>query len=130
MLLGLLALLIQYIALYSGIELHQQWIYYIGLLPHGLIFGLFYIAGQVYTDKVVPKELKAQAQGFLSFVTWGAGFLAGNLINGWMVDYFKNNYQTDWSLLFLIASLFTVMIMVLFFLFFKNPSTVKKDIKD
>ena len=130
MLFGLLAMFIQYIALYSGFEFHLQWLYYIGLLPHGLIFGLFYIAGQVYTDKVVPKELKAQAQGFLSFVTWGVGIFAGNLINGWMVDNFKNNNQTDWSLLFLVASILSIVLMVLFFLVFKNPSDVKNENKN
>ena len=122
LLFGLLAMFIRYISLYSGIALDQQWWYIIGILTHGLIFGLFFIAGQVYTDKVAPQEYKAQAQGFLSLVTWGVGILAGNLLNGWMIDYYKVGGQTNWSLLFLIAAVFTMVMFVLFVLFFKNPS--------
>jgi MFS family permease len=101
--------------------------YIVGILTHGLIFGLFFIAGQVYTDKVVPQVFKAQAQGFLSFVTWGVGIFVGNLISGWMIDYYKVNNQTNWSLLFLIASISTAVLIVLFTLFFKNPSRVENE---
>ena len=121
LLFGMLALFIQYISLYLGVKTGQIWLYYVGILPHGLIFGLFFVAGQVYTDKVVPQEFRAQAQGFLSFITWGVGILAGNLINGWMIDNYKMNHQTDWSLLFIITSVSTVVLIILFLLLFKNP---------
>jgi len=121
LLFGLLAMLVRYLSLYSGIVLGQQWLYIIGILTHGLIFGLFFVAGQVYTDKSVPQEFKAQAQGFLSFITWGVGIFVGNLISGWMIDYFKVGDQTNWSLLYLIASVASVLLTVLLVLFFKNP---------
>ena len=125
LLFGLLAMFIRYASLYFGAEFDRQWLYYFGILTHGLIFGLFFIAGQVYTDKAVPQEYKAQAQGFLSFVVWGVGIFAGNLITGWMRDYFKVDGQTDWSFLFLIASIATVVLIVLFLVFFKNPAGKK-----
>jgi len=117
---GLLAMLIRYLSLYSGVLADQQWLYYFGILTHGLIFGLFFIGGQVYTDKAVPSHYKAQAQGFLSFVTWGVGIFVGNLISGWMIDNFKVGDQTNWSLLFLIASASTLVLVVLLAMFFKN----------
>jgi len=123
LLLGLSALLIQYSTLYMGVLFGQQWLYYIGILSHGLIFGLFFVAGQVFTDKAVPQEFKAQAQGFLSFMTWGVGIFAGNLICGWMIDYYKVDGQINWSLLFLITSVSTIVMIALFSMFFKNPST-------
>ena len=122
LLLGLLALLIQYSSLYMGVASGQTWLYYIGFLPHGLVFGLFFVAGQVYTDKVVPQEYKAQAQGFLSFVTWGIGMFLGNMICGWLKDTYKVDDHADWSLLFAIASVATAVIIVLFLLLFKNPA--------
>jgi MFS family permease len=124
---GLVALFIQYISFYLGVALGLQWLYYFGILPHGLTFGLFYVAGRVYTDKVVPQEFKAQAQGFLSFVIWGLGILAGNLICGWMIDEFKTNHQTNWSLLFAIASVSTVVLILLFSMFFKNPPQLENN---
>ena len=126
LLFGLTAMLIRYISLYSGIVLDQPWLYIFGILTHGLIFGLFFVAGQVYTDKAVPQEYKAQAQGFLSLITWGVGIFVGNLISGWMIDYFKVGGQTNWSVLFLIAAISTVVVMALFIMLFKNPTSVEK----
>jgi len=122
LLFGLTAMFIRYIALYSGVELGQPWLYSIGILTHGLIFGLFFVAGQVYTDKLVPQEFRAQAQGFLSFVIWGIGIFAGNLFSGWLIDY----TQSDWSFLFLMASVCTVVVIVLLFMFFRNPERADK----
>ena len=121
LLFGLLAMFVRYLSLYSGIVLDQQGWYIVGILTHGLIFGLFFVAGQVYADKAVPQELKAQAQGFLSFVTWGVGIFIGNIISGWMIDHYKVDNQTDWSFLYLIASVSAIVLIVLFSLFFKNP---------
>jgi len=126
LLLGLSALLLQYLALYTGVVTGQQWMYYLGILPHALIFGWFFIGGQVYTDKVVPQEFKAQAQGFLSFVTWGVGIFVGNLICNWLTNNFRIDNHADWSLLFAIASVATVVMIVLFLLLFKNPALEKK----
>lgn len=126
LLFGLSAMLLRYVSLYLGVELGQQWLYYFGILTHGLIFGLFFVAGQVYTDKTVPQEYKARAQGFLSFVTWGVGIFVGNLISGWMIDNYKVNNQANWSLLFAITTICTVVMLILFLLFFKNPASEEK----
>jgi len=119
MLFGLLAMLVRYLLFYTSVETGQQWFYTFaiaGILPHGLIFGLFFVAGQVYTNKLVPHEYKAQAQGFIAFVIWGAGYLVGTLLNGWLINYYDN-----WSSLFLTISAITVAIIVLLLAFFKNP---------
>ena len=63
--------------------------YYIGILVHGLIFGFFYVGGQIYIDKKAPDELKAQAQGFIFLMTFGVGLLVGNLIDGRIIEMFK-----------------------------------------
>jgi MFS family permease len=86
---------------------------------------LFFIAGQVYTDKVVPHEFKAQAQGFLSFITWGVGILIGNLIWSWLTNHYRVAEHADWSLLFAMASVTTVVMIVLFLLLFKNPAAIE-----
>ena len=51
MILGLLAMVIRYSSLYLGGVINQQWLFYIGILVHGLIFGFFYVGGQIYIDK-------------------------------------------------------------------------------
>jgi len=121
LLFGLSAMLFRYISLYIGVELGQPSLYIVGILMHGLIFGLFFVSGQVYTNKVVPDKYRAQAQGLLAFLTWGVGIFAGNMISGWLKDNILVNGQTNWSLLFAISAIATLAIIVLHLLLFKNP---------
>lgn len=117
---GLIAMLLRYTSFYFGVELGQQWMYSIGILTHGLIFGLFFVVGQVYTDKIVSVELRAQAQGFLSFIIWGVGYLIGTLSNGWMIGYFRMDGKCNWAVLFAVATIITLALIILFSLFFKR----------
>ena len=114
---GLLAILVRFLSFYASVSLGEQWWWWFcmaGILPHGLIFGLFFVAGQVYTGRLVPQEYKAEAQGFLSFVIWGAGYLVGTLVNGKLIEYF------DWPALFLTVSAMTAVVIVLFVALFRN----------
>lgn len=117
---GLLAMLVRFLALYASVETGQQWWFSLGILPHGLIFGLFFVGGQVYTGKLAPPEYKAQAQGFIALVIWGVGYLVGTLANGWLIDYINN-----WATVFLIASAMTAMVIILFLTLFRNPAEEK-----
>ena len=45
--------------------------------------GFFFVTGQLYVDKVAPDEVRSSAQGFIAFVTLGAGMFAGGILNGW-----------------------------------------------
>lgn len=121
---GLVAMLIRYFTFYMGGVLDQSTLYIMGILVHGIIFGLFYVGGQVYTERKAPKELKAQAQGFLAFVVWGVGLFLGILFNGCLMDYYsldvagKTVYQ--WNSIFAITSIFSFAILIIFLLFFKE----------
>ena len=70
MIFGLIALVVRYLSFFAGGISDQSWMYYIGILIHGLIFGFFYVGGQIYIDKKAPADLKAQAQGFIVLVTF------------------------------------------------------------
>lgn len=120
LLFGLVAMLVRYLAFYLGVELEQPWMYSIGILTHGIIFGLFFVVGQVYTDKVAPKEIRAQAQGFLSFLIWGVGFLIGTLLNGYLIGNFRLEEKCDWSIVFAISIIMTLVLTLLFIFLFKQ----------
>lgn len=120
LLFGLVAMLVRYLAFYLGVELGQSWMYSIGILTHGIIFGLFFVVGQVYTDKVAPKEIRAQAQGFLSFLIWGVGYLIGTLLNGYLIGNYRLEEKCDWSIVFAISTIITLVLTVLFIFLFKQ----------
>lgn len=125
MILGLVAMVVRYLSLYLGGIIDQQWMYYIGILIHGLIFGFFYVGGQIYIDKKAPEELKAQAQGFIFLMTFGAGLLVGNLIDGGIISIFKNSSGGvniyDWDSIWGFTTMFSVILLVTFALFFRDP---------
>lgn len=123
---GMIALVARYASFFIGAETGLQGFYYIGILVHGLIFGLFFVGGQVYTDKVASRSIKAQAQGLLFFLVWGVGFLIGTLWNGWLIGLFRDGDKCDWPVVFAISTAFSFILLLLFIFLFK-PVAMKKD---
>lgn len=123
---GMIALVVRYASFFIGAETGLQGFYYVGILVHGLIFGLFFVGGQVYTDKVASRSIKAQAQGLLFFLVWGVGFLIGTLWNGWLIGLFRDGDKCDWPVVFAISTAFSFILLLLFIFLFK-PVAMKKD---
>lgn len=123
MIIGLVALIIRYLAFYIGV-LTQPWLYFIGILIHGLIFGFFYVSGQIYIDKKAPKHLKSQAQGFIFLVTFGLGLLAGNFICSEIIAAFSETFQGEinyqWDMIWGVTTGLSLTITVLFILLVKE----------
>jgi nucleoside transporter len=124
MILGLIAMVVRYFSLYFGGIIDQQWLFYIGILVHGLIFGFFYVGGQIYIDKKAPDELKAQAQGFIFLMTFGVGLLVGNLVDGGIISMFKESSGGvniyDWDKIWGLTTLFSIFLLMVFTLFIKE----------
>jgi nucleoside transporter len=124
LIIGLLALLVRYLSFYFGIISGNDYLHIIGILVHGVIFGLFYVGGQVYTDRMAPKDLKAQAQGFLAFAVWGVGLFIGVIFNGWLIDVFSSKQNGEliyeWQSIFAITTILSAITLLLFILFFKE----------
>jgi len=120
MILGLVFMAIRYIAFYVGGYADQSWTYFIGILVHGLIYGYFYLGGQIYIDKRAPKELRAQAQGFIFLMTFGIGLLIGNLVSGKIIEMNLTAGVYDWDTIWGITTIFSVALVVFMLLFFRN----------
>jgi nucleoside transporter len=129
MIFGLIAMVVRYVSLYFGGVIDQQWLFYIGILVHGLIFGFFYVGGQIYINKKTPDELKSQGQGFIFLVTFGLGLLAGNLIDGEIIRIFHDKSSGvriyDWDSIWGITSIFSIVLLVAFIALFKDDEAVK-----
>jgi len=120
MVLGLIALTIRYLSFYAGGMAAQPWMYYIGILIHGLIFGFFYVGGQIYIDKKAPPNLKSQAQGFIFLVTFGLGLLLGNFLSANLIDYYKTADGYHWDAIWGVTTLLSLGLLILFTLLFKE----------
>jgi len=124
LLVGLIALLVRYFSFYIGVVFDLNFMHIIGILVHGLIFGLFYVGGQVYTDRKAPKEMRAQAQGFLAFMVWGVGLFIGIILNGWLIEYYRSDVNGEiiynWNTIFAITTIFSIIVLLTFMIFFKE----------
>jgi nucleoside transporter len=124
MIFGLAALLIRYVAFYTGSATDVVFFYLIGILVHGIVFGYFYLGGQIYIDQKAPTELKAQAQGFIFFVTFGLGLLVGNFISGQLIGHFSNTLNAirtyNWASIWAITSASSLVLLLAFIILFNN----------
>jgi len=124
MVLGLAALLIRYVAFWGGTTQDQNLLYYVAILIHGVIFGFFFVGGQVYVDKKAPKEVRAQAQGLIVLICFGVGMLAGNFINGKLIEMNRVEGVVNWSPVWMVTTIFSLILLGVFCLLFKD------DVKD
>jgi len=125
MMIGLLGLIIRYVAYWAGGSLDQRFLYFVGIWVHGIIFGCFFVGGQVYVDKKAPPEIRAQAQGLIGLLCFGIGWLAGNFINGMLIEKYTGADEiVNWNPIWIITTICSVILLVAFALLFKD------DVKD
>jgi nucleoside transporter len=124
MLFGLIALVIRYAALiFTGGDMQFPFIL-TSVLVHGLIFGYFYLGGQIYIDRKAPASLRAQGQGFIFFVTFGVGLLAGNFISGEIIRAFSlltaDGLVYRWDYIWGLTTILSVLLALAFVLLFRK----------
>ena len=112
MVMGLGALTIRYVALWGGIAADQTFLYYIAILVHGIIFGFFFVGGQVYVDKKAPPEIRAQAQGLIVLACYGVGMLIGTFVNVELIERYTTDGECNWNPVFVIIAIVSAVLLV------------------
>ncbi len=120
MMAGLTALAVRYFALWGGVAMDQVVLYYVAILVHGLIFGFFFVGGQVYVDKKAPPEIRAQAQGLIVLICFGVGMLIGTFGSVELIERYTTNGVCDWSPVFAIMAFASVAMVIALFAFFRD----------
>ncbi|MCP4375661.1 MAG: nucleoside permease [bacterium] len=114
MALGLVALLVRFAAFSMGEAYGGDIWIYVGILVHGLIFGFFFVGGQIYVDKKAPEEIRGQAQGFIFLITFGVGLVVGTFTFGRLLELYS------WATVMQIATAISAVGLLMFALMFKN----------
>jgi nucleoside transporter len=103
---------------------HSTYLVLGGIILHGICYDFFFVTGQIYTEQTAPKQIRAQAQGFLVLVTQGIGMLIGNQVFGRLVDHYSKDGVTDWRTVWFIPTAFALGVLVMFVLAFRSGGTV------
>jgi hypothetical protein len=82
LLVGMLAWVVRYALFAIGAPDGVVWMLLTGVILHGICYDFFFVTGQIYTDKVAPREIRSQAQGLLVLCTLGFGMLIGAQLAG------------------------------------------------
>lgn len=79
---GMLAWVVRYALFALGAPAQVRWMIIGGIVLHGICYDFFFVTGQIFTDQVAPKAIRAQAQGMLVLFTLGLGMAIGAQIAG------------------------------------------------
>lgn len=122
MAIGLGALVLRYVAFWGGGIFDSTPLYFVAIWVHGIIFGFFFVGGQVYVDKKAPPEVRAQAQGLIVLICFGIGMLIGNFACVKLIDTYTTETGVNWNPIWMMTTVFSAIILGAFCLLFKDDT--------
>jgi nucleoside transporter len=125
LLVGMAAWMARYLFFAFGDNHALVWMLFLGILLHGVCYDFFFVTGQIYVDGRAPLHIRAAAQGFITFVTYGVGMFIGSYLSGWVVDQYVTAGGHDWRTIWLIPAAMAFAVLVLFAAFFSNRQEAK-----
>jgi len=122
---GMLAWVLRYAFFAFGNADQLMWMFWLGIILHGICFDFFFVVGQIYIDREAPSALRAATQGLITFLTYGLGMFVGSWLSGVVVDAYahptaQGGVMHDWHGIWLIAGACAAFVLVLFVLLFKD----------
>jgi nucleoside transporter len=132
MLIGMAAWALRYALFAMGDAGSLVWMLYLGIILHGICYDFFFVTGQIYVDQRADVRIRAAAQGFIAFVTLGAGQFVGSLLSGAVVEANTRAAAAgaaathDWYSIWMVPAAGAVGVLVLFALFFKPSREGKR----
>jgi len=102
--------------------------FYVGIVLHGVAYDFFYVTVQIYVDRRAPVELRAGMQGFVTLVTYGAGWLIGTHLSGWLLQQHQILGRDllvvghDWLNIMIVPAGVAFVTGAVFFVLFKDQS--------
>jgi len=123
---GMLAWVARYVLFAYGNADNLVWMFYAGILLHGICYDFFFVTGQIYVDRKAPKEIQASAQGFIAMVTYGVGMVIGSIVAGEIVEGYTVReageiVSRDWQTIWLLPAGMAFVVTVVFFVLFREP---------
>lgn len=125
LLFGMVAWAARYVLFALGNSDSLIFMFYSGIILHGICYDFFFVTGHIHVDNVAPKKIQASAQGFIALITYGLGLLIGTKISGVVVKMYETELASgvfvhDWKSIWLIPAVMAAVIIIVFAIFFKE----------
>jgi nucleoside transporter len=129
LLVGMIAWVVRYFLFAYGDAGSRVWMLYLGLILHGICYDFFFVTGQIYVDRKAGPRFRSAAQGFITVVTLGFGFLIGGLVASYVERATGAGGAENWRQFWMIPAMFAGVVAILFALFFRDTSQAE-DIRE
>ena len=125
LMIGMVFWVLRYV-LFANADAQAHALLYLAVIFHGICYDFFFVTGQLYVDKVAPRDIRSSAQGFIAFVTLGAGMFVGGELNGWWNS--KQNISTgmNWEAVWYFPACMAGFVLAIFFIAFRDPPSQKE----
>ncbi len=122
---GMFAWVIRYLFFAYGNAGPGMWMFWLGILLHGICYDFFFVTGQIYIDQKAAIDLRAAAQGFITFLTYGLGMFVGSWLSGDVVQRQAipsagTETLYHWHAVWLFPAIFSGVVLLLFLLLFSD----------
>ncbi len=126
LLFGMLSWVIRYALFATGNNESLVWMFYMGIILHGLCYDFFFVTGQIYVEEKASKDIRASAQGFVTLLTYGLGLGVGSEISGRIVSaYTSSDGVIQWNIIWWIPAILATVVLLFFLIMFKDPPKAK-----
>jgi len=95
------------------------------LVLHGLCYVCFFTVSQIYVNEVASPDIRASAQGLITFATLGAGLYVGSLFAGFIKDFYTVGGEANYAKIFMVPLVLTLLCAVVFTLTFRERGLSK-----
>lgn len=131
LLIGILAWPVRYFVFALVWSVYQTipfmvWLAIASLALHGFCYVFFFVVAFIYTDMVAPPDIRASGQALINFAVLGLGLLIGGLFAGWLKDLFTVGDVTNYTHVFLVPAIITVLCAIIFAALFRDTGTVEQ----
>lgn len=121
---GMLSWIARYLLFAFGNIGPLVWMFYLGIILHGLCYDFFFVTGQIFVDKKAPDHLKSSAQGMITFATYGLGMFIGTWFSGLIVNMYtiiENGQQVyQWRNIWYVPTIVATVVLIFFALLFRE----------
>ncbi len=103
------------------------WMIVLSCIVYGMAFDFFNISGSLFVETQTAPEIRASAQGLFMMMTNGFGAVLGSSISGLVIQHYFTlaDGTKDWHGIWLSFAAYSLVIAVLFVVFFRHKHTVQ-----